>query len=369
MLQEEYRLQCKPESAGLQRVLVHFSQRRDAPLRWTLVGAEDEPLAARLLAAEEQTDANLDPEQETWQVSLPRPQDAPFELRAVRSSPLGSSQPVSLAWLPEATNQPATLVVRSAGGAAVQIHNRRLKAVPSQPATPGQCQTLRGTYVYTPSREILTGPEPALSVSRGDAADMPDAWIWHCDLESWYETDGRGRHVARFRLQHGGGGRLRLTLPPGVTADDVRGLWLDDRQLPWHPAADGEPTDAIELPPEKKFPTVTLEFVTAGRGLGIAGAVSRRCRRPTCAILAQHWTVWLPPGYRSLDDDARWQPLGLPQTSWRQRLFGVLGVRPTRRSSIRQFPADGWATRPMRRPASGPAESRTAARSAGHAGQ
>ena len=324
-------------------MLVHFSQRRDVPLRWTLAGEEDEPLAARLLAAEDQTAANLDPDQETWLVSLPRPQDAPFELRAVRSISLGSGQPASLAWLPEATNQPATLVVRSARGAAVQIDNRRLKAGPSQPATPGQCQTLRGSYVYTPSREILTGREPALSVSRGDAAKMPDAWIWHGDLESWYESDGRGRHVMRLRLQHGGGGRLRLTLPPGVTADDVHGLWLDDRQLPWRPTADGEVDAAvIELPPEKKFPTVTLEFVTAGRGLGIAGAVEPPLPRIDVRILAQHWTVWLPPGYRSLSDDARWQPLGLPQSSWRQRLFGALG-RPANSPAFDPAVPGAWS--------------------------
>jgi len=326
LLHEDYRLQCQPESAGLQRVLVHFSQRREAPLRWTLVGAEDEAPSARLLGAEEQTEANLDPEQETWQVLLPRPQDAPFELHAVRSSRLAGIQPVGLTWLPEATNQPATLVVRGADGAAVQITNRRLKAVPGEPALPGQCQTLRGNYAYLPSREVLSGPEPALSVARGDAANMPDAWIWNCSVESWYEADGCGRHVARFRLQHRGGGRLLLNLPPGVTAEAVRGLWLGERPLAWPSAADtDEDVATIDLPPEKKFPTVTLEFVTAGRGLGIAGSVEPPLPPANLPVLSRHWTVWLPPGYRSLDDDARWQPLGLPQTSWRQRLFGVLG--------------------------------------------
>lgn len=334
-LQEDYYLQCKPESSGLQRVLVHFSQRRETPLRWTLVGGDSESLQAQRLSAGEQTAANLDPEQESWQIALPRPFGAPFELHAVRRTPWSNGRPVSLAWLPEAANQQATLTVRAPGGDAVQIDNRRLQAVPTETAPPGQCQTLRGTYVYTPSREILAGPGPTLSLSLADAADVPAAWIWNCHLESWYESNGLGRHVARYRLQHGGNGRLHLTLPADVAPEDVRGVWLDERRISgtvpvFASAKTGLSPSVlrIELPPEKKFPTVTLEFVTPGRSLGIVGAVEPPLPQVDLNVLSQHWSVWLPPGYRSFDDDARWQPLGLPQTSWRQRLFGVLGRRP-----------------------------------------
>ena len=37
---ESYRLRCKPESAELDRLLVHFSRRRDEPIRWNLATAE-----------------------------------------------------------------------------------------------------------------------------------------------------------------------------------------------------------------------------------------------------------------------------------------------------------------------------------------
>ena len=42
---EAYRIRCKPESAELDRLLVHFSRRRDEPVRWNLVTTESEGVA------------------------------------------------------------------------------------------------------------------------------------------------------------------------------------------------------------------------------------------------------------------------------------------------------------------------------------
>jgi len=65
-LRESYTLRCLPESSQrIERVLVHFSPRRDVPVTWTLGADDDRQLAARPLSVDEQVAAGLPPEEET----------------------------------------------------------------------------------------------------------------------------------------------------------------------------------------------------------------------------------------------------------------------------------------------------------------
>jgi len=328
-VQEEYLVRCEPESAGVTRLLVRFSQRRDAPLRWTLVDPGNRPLSARSLSKEEQTAAGLDADQETWEITLPRPQSAPFRVRGTRDLALAGPQTVSLASLPEAVSQRATLVVRCLGGSTVRITNRGLQPIPTESVPAAQCQTARATYRYNPLRDTAAASGAAVTIEASADSTVPTASVWHCHLESWYEAHGAGRHQATYRLQNSGGGQMQLTLPPMVAADDVRGIWVDNRRIALHPREDDrQSTLQIDLPAEERFPTVTVDFSTPASGLGIVGSREPPLPQTDLPILSRHWTVWLPPGYRSLDADPRWQSLGLPQLTWSQRLFGPLGRAP-----------------------------------------
>ncbi len=137
-LREDYLLRCTPSpSAHVDRVLVRFSHRRGAEVRWSL-GKEDlQALAARRWPVEEQVAAGRPPEEETWELTLRRPRSEAFEIRATRETKLAGPEPVSLASLPDATQKPAKLVLRSVGAKSLQIINHRLKAVAIGPRPAG----------------------------------------------------------------------------------------------------------------------------------------------------------------------------------------------------------------------------------------
>ncbi|MEE8452799.1 MAG: hypothetical protein V3R99_12820, partial [Thermoguttaceae bacterium] len=320
-LRESYTLRCLPESSQrVQRVLVHFSHRRDVAVQWTL-GADDvRQLVARQLSVDEQAAAGLPPEEETWELTLLHPRNVDFEIHATRDLVPADRQRISLASLPEATAQQGVLVVRSFGRDAVVIQNRGLKPIPSETVPPNRYQTVRATYRYAPA-DLTATSEAAVILATSHNSNTPSAWIWDCHLESRYETGGDGRHLAVYRLQSCAAGQMQLTLPATVRAADVRGVWVNERRIGGY-AADPEARSlTVDLPATERFPTVSIDFTMPQTRLGIIGSLSPPLPRPDLPILSRHWTVWLPPGYETYDPDPRWQPLRSAPPTWRQRLF------------------------------------------------
>jgi hypothetical protein len=177
---------------------------------------------------------------------------------------------------------------------------------------------------------VVESRKPKLPETTSEKADAgPPAgktsYIWHCHLESWYQADGVGRHLVSFRMQNAGDGQLNLTLPSGVSPKDVGGVWMDDVSTTWS-EVEGDDANAaiIELPAANKYPTVRLLFSTPASAWGMFVSLRPPLVKTDLPVLEQHWTVWAPPGYGSLEMD-RWQSLGVSPLSWRQRLFGPLG--------------------------------------------
>jgi hypothetical protein len=329
-LQESYRLVCTPaKSSPVDRVVARFSRRRAVPPRWSLAGEEEGGLTARPAAPEQPKIGPQAAEGETWDLALRRPHSGPFEIRAVRETPLAEPQAVSLATLPEAASQQATLVVRSLGPQPLRIKNNRLKPLPSEPVLPSQYQTTRATYQYDPPGEAAADAEPALVLSAAAEAALPTVWAWNCELQSQLAADGSGQHCVAYRLQSTGAARIRLTLPPAATPQDVQGIWVDDHRASVGPPADAEPgTFLIDLPAGERFPKLCLQFTTLSGGLRVAGWLAPLLPEVDCPVLARHWTVWLPPGYeacRFLPDRGA---APLRPVSCSQRLLGTLGRAP-----------------------------------------
>lgn len=325
-LREGYRLRCVPRSGLVRRVLVHFSVPREAPLQWSLVSEDESQLAARRLPSDEQVAVQGPPEDETWELKLARPQNAPFEIQGSREIELAGEQPVSLVSLPEATGQRATLVVRSLRPHTVRIKNNRLRSIPAETVGPERCRTALGTYRYDPLGNTAADAEPAVTVSlAGDPATM-GACVWDSHVESCYEVDGTGKHLATCRLQSSGSGRIRLALQPAEAIRRVDAVWLDERRVAGYPReGTGRNRITLELPEAEKFPTVSIHFTTIGPPLGTIGSRRPPRLQTDLPVLSQRWTVWLPPAYAAYGPDPRWQPARSPRLTWSQRLFGPMG--------------------------------------------
>ncbi len=319
-LDETYWLRCVPQASGVERIVVHFSQRREVSPQWTLGTEGAEQLtAAPLDEAGKETASGG----ETWEIVLPRPRSVPFDLRASRSVRLADEQPIGLAWLPEAAAQRATLVIRAAGATPLRIDNRHLYPVPTAAAAPDRHQTARAAYRYEPARHAGYSAAVAVSVSLEPTSTTPMAWAWSCRLQSRFEPDGQGSHLVTYHMESVGGEQLQLTLPPSATADAVRGVWIDGTRTAWQ-AADDEADHrlTVALPTGRKFSRLSVSFLTAGASLGILGRLDAPLPEAHFPVLTRHWTVWLPPGFQRLASQA---DLGRPGKTVTQRLFGPLG--------------------------------------------
>ena len=329
---ESYRLDCVPQAARVDRVLVRFSHPRTAPLRWTL-GAEDEGhwTAERLSPAGEQGSPSAS-EGETWEIRLHRPRSVPFQIRAGRTTQLTERQAVSLASLPEASVQRGTVVVRSTGSTSAWIENDGLKPIPTATVPADRYNTARATFRYDPVRDAAPAAERALSLWRLESEHAPpSAWVWSCGLESRFESSGAGRHLATYRLENAGRERLRLMLPPFSTRQEVQGVWVNEKQASCPPVGnEAGRALAIDLPPGERFPVVSICFATAGRPLGVVDSIVPPLPEIDVPVLERRWTVWLPPGYEAHASNLRFPQRHSAAMSWTERLFGPLGQRPDR---------------------------------------
>ena len=218
------------------------------------------------------------------------------------------------------------VTVRVAAGAAT-ANRVSSQGEPSSPLKKGATAGLPGS-AWENSHKNTAG-----QVSSGtqtpkipQAASTLKAWAWNCHLESWYQSDGVAQHQATYDLQSPGHGRFRLTLPPDVDREGVRGIWIDGKPVAWQLAeTEAGSRVTLELPAGRKFPCVAIQWMASGPRLGIVGSLAPPLPEPDLPVLARHWTAWLPPGYECLDSDARSASVYGSELTWSRRLFGPLG--------------------------------------------
>lgn len=357
-LTEAYWFRCVPEGASVSRLVVHFSARRNVPLQWALASGDQDQLTARRLSPPQNV-ANDGRRGETWEINLGRPRTSPFELRANRAGLLIGQQSLSLASVPEAGSQRGSLVIRSAGATTVGIRSNRLKPILPEPVPDGQYQTAQAAYSYDPARDVDIASEAAPAVSAmADPSGPPTSWVWDCQLQSRYETDGTGHHQAIYRLQTAGDQQLRLAFPEAVQR--IQGVWADNTSASWQrPDEQDKSRVAIDLPTGRRFPVVCIHFTTTDRRLQPIDTLAPPLPVADVPMLAQHWTVWLPPGYESASVDPRWQSrYGRPVT-WRESVFGPLGRGPDS-PPFAPFDAAAWSGLVLPDPLSQSAEGKAA---------
>ena len=336
-LVETHRIACVPESARIERVLVHFLLRSESDLRWTVEPAGEQQPSARRLTADEQQAAGLGPGGETWEVTLHRSQSEPFELQAVRTSPFAGERAVNLASLPEATEQRGRVTIRSMGRQVPEVINRRLEPIPIEPLPPGQFSAVRAVLRYEPARDTTPTAEPPLVLVpwTDETAVRPLAWVWHLDVRSKTTPGGTTEHYAALRIQNSGLLRIELTMPEGAR---LLAVWVDDHEVLQEMVPSSSDALSVELPLGRKFPVITVHYLTDDAPLGMFTRIGPRWPRVDLPVVAGQWTLWVPPGYEAPgapESQARWH------RSWSQRLFGPLG-RPRRSHVFNPFRADDW---------------------------
>lgn len=324
-MRESYTFRCTPESGRVDRVFVRFYPPRDVAPRWTIAG-EDGPPAVRLLSNEEQAAEGLDASAEVWEIALRRARSAAFEIAAVRDVNGLGQQPLSLASLPEAGAQRGTLVIRRSGPNALQIENRRLEPIPPASIASERAQSIQGTYRYDPSRDTASGPEAAICVTCVAESPSPGAWIWLDRMESWYGARGDVRHLVAYELHNSGCERFSVRFPASTQLEDIRGVWVDDETATWSRTDSGEGRGiTIDLPSNRGFPTVSVEWTAPSDGLGLLGTLNPPLLEASLPVLARRWTAWLPPEYDFSSAPGVGAASSFMAITWRQRLFGPLG--------------------------------------------
>ncbi|HEY4759814.1 MAG TPA: hypothetical protein VIH42_04465, partial [Thermoguttaceae bacterium] len=336
-LVENYVLKCVPETARVDRVLIQLSQSREVPPRWTLGTDDDKQVIVRQWSKGEQASAGLGTSGDTWELTLPRPQSTPFEIHGRRETALNGSTAVCLASLPEATSQRGTLVINDIGGEVLNIDNRRLKSIPPESVSPDRNSITRATFRYDPIHDVTLATEPALMLSTASKDNLPSIFVWNCQLESWYQIQGDALHLATFEVQNNGSSGLQLFLPPGVSTEDVRGLWVDEAPVSWQPMADLNSAATavtrgdilwVPLSPAKRFPTVSIRFITHEKGLSCFGTLAPCLPQVKVPMLWGTWILWLPPGFEVVAEDPCMQTPFSMKKSYSRRLFGPLGRNP-----------------------------------------
>lgn len=320
-LTETYTIQCTPEAARVERLLVHLSQARTAGLEWSLAGGNTGEFSARRMSAAEQLQTGLPPAGEVWELNLQLAKPGAFELRGVRSVEFATETRLALASVSDAVSQRGTISIRALGQSGLTIRNRRLTSVPVELLDADRYQTARAAYHYQPGRDDLDD-DSALSVAPTSVSQSDTgAWAWRQRLESRYGQQDQAIHWSTFYVQTGGRQNVKIWLP-----DDARLLdaWVDDRRLSVAPTGTDQAL-AIELPPGRGFVAIAISFSTPDRLPSLVGNYHAPFPRLDSPVMARQWTVWTPAGYSLFNSAGRIENnIAVPPT-WSQRLFGVLG--------------------------------------------
>ena len=246
--------------------------------------------------------------------------------------------------------EPAKLVIRAVGDESGADQEPAAEGrFPSSPPRPVNARACARSISTTRPSNASPAPEAPLLVWTTEATCVPRVWAWHGELQSRYAPDGGGQHAAVYRLQSCGETSIRLTLPRGTSREDIQGVWIDGLPAAVRQEADDPQAILIDLPPNEKYPSVTIHFSTRGGRLGTIGRLEPPLPRTDAPVLWRQWSVWLPPGYElaeHLPDDECSPPR---QASWSQRLFGPLGrateaAAPRRRIAAPPSESDSlWA--------------------------
>ena len=318
-LAETCRFSCVPdENTPMGRLKIRFSQGSQADdagdWTWTL---ERESETSRPLKAERLVsgDAMSVLPSETWELELPAPQRSSFDVVAARAVPFDSRRAIPLPFFPDIPEATAFVCIETRDTTPYRVSQNFLRPVSPPHETSAKIPTLpshvvRGFYHYPADGDAFASENALLvlePVSAPDPARDDSAGIWSLALHSHCLPNGNVTSYAVLALEKQTLDRLKIGMPPGVTADAIRNLWIDREKTSWTfvpenvPGGMGSGDLFVPLPPQRRYLTVTLEYVVPGGN----PADSHRFRpaMPTfdVPVFTRTWYAWHPPQYRGFD--------------------------------------------------------------------
>ncbi|MCL2118380.1 MAG: hypothetical protein FWH27_08150, partial [Planctomycetaceae bacterium] len=311
-LWETCRFSCIPtDNSQVGRLTVRFSahQQGNDGTDWTWALEEQEsgsslPIQTTRNVSKDSSSIESD---ETWELELTPPRSMPFQVTATRMTPFDSRQAIPLPFFPDIPEVDALVRIETHDSALYHVAQNLLQAVslPNEAtANISAWHVVRGVYQY-PAGGVAFSPENTLLVLEPVSTSVRfqdgSANIWSLALHTHYHPGEKVVSFAVITLENRLLDRLRIGLPPGVTADAIRHLWIDGEKTLWSFApGTGEGGDLfVPLPSQRRYLTLTLEYVEQGDALPDFRAVLQPAM-PTfdVPIFTQKWYAWHPPQYR-----------------------------------------------------------------------
>ena len=324
--EHEFRLRCQPLASKVARLVLHFSEPLQPPLRWTLSGQEDQAVLARPLGNGENS-APPDSPSQTWELVLPRARDDSFELTTNYAQVFSGTARVPLASVPEAASQVGYVTIQSET-LPLTIEPQNVRPIPAEAAAPGCYTVTRGAYRFDPSLDCRLTVHTAPAIPGFDFV-----WVERAELETRVLDAGQALHTASYRLENRGCARALIEPPADA---DLLEILVNGRPVFWPRQATRRASVAVDLPRGDRYPTVALRYTTRYQGHGPWAEVTAPWPNLGLLVLEQRWLIWLPPGWQAES------PHAVGAGDWPRRLFGPL-VRTPSQPRFDPFSAGQWS--------------------------
>lgn len=319
-IRERFDIECEPVASDVDRLLVHLSTARDAPVQWFEEHAESSrPLTCRKLSESERAALGRDVDGETWRIELDRPRQKAFHIRGTTRGPLPDRMTATLAAVHGATEQSGTLVVASNASRLPTIMNQRLRPLPLKQFAAAESEPLLARFRYEPESD-LNNPRARVTVSRGERL-LAESFVWRMLLDSRYSVGGEAMHRMQLRVQQQTRRHLTFSLPPHARPYAAS---ASGRPIACEPA-EGVNSWKLDLAAAAGLVDVVVDFRTSGEPLGLSQSLSCPRLELDVPVLDAAWRVWTPLSYEPRRSESG---AFAESASWRKRLFGPAGRAP-----------------------------------------
>lgn len=304
---------CRPGSAPLDAVVVHFSEPTDDLLEWTLLPPAGAALSVRRVAERGGTARGG----ETWLVEFQPPLRRETGLRATRVVPFNGPVAVPLAWIEGSGREDGSLAVVNAGRRRPLFLNRRLAELP-----PGGVAAagVLAEFAYDSDAADPAGTPAAELVPGGrDRDEDARAWAWGESSTCWIHPTGVTEYETVFEIENHGRGSVALS-PPATL-------------IPRGVAVDGVPTPAsrvaetgalvVDLPAGRRFVRLAVRSEADIRPGRAGWRVPLATTGIDVPVLERTWQVLVPDGVDLVGASPGLREVVADVPGWVERLLTV----------------------------------------------